>query len=753
MSFSLFNKLKEKLIPSEPIISRPKPQDNFIESAAQDTIASEQLDANTKANNANIDLKISQNISSINKDITMVNKEYNNNLYSNILSQANNAHKINSNIIKYSNSPKEISNTIASNTAFIEGLKNSSDKLPKNLKDYLNNSLDMYSQSILSNGSIKNSQIHSSNTLNTISNSLVADMTSSIAKYDNSTSNDERKEIYKHITDKMNTLNELKPFLTTESQRNHLYGMEKQLTATAHELTTKREPLPDNSFSILKTQQGALTLQQSKASKQVIEDVLHGINPQNRFSQYSAYNTDIVNLMDTSYKTKQVLGELENSSFLQKDSQKLVDNGEYVGSIVGKQIDNYFKNGKADVVAYLLSPHIKDLKDQVIQSINDQSYDTKLNNYKNGLKSWMVQHNVNIKSFNPFTQEQINLINTTANTIDSDDQEQRKQNIDNVNAIFKISGGTHKTIYGSTYNSNITRVLRFLDTDSNSNLSNPQNALEITRSYSPDIQNTMKANTEIFKNNNSKNSNVVYYQDTSGNKHAIENNNGLQSYVINNKLGFNITNMSTLTGNDEYSLINSTVTQIELKMQKGQTLQSSITDIKNNNAQMLINHPILSGYTYGNANYSINPDVASDNGLDNVNKGDYPAILQNLNDYFYKKLISRHNVEYQGGINDFNSAMKDKENLVLGNKASIHDQIQSYNKSILGDKNDAHIYSSNGNIWINYNGHKFQVSSQDIKFAIQHTNKRKQKDERYIKESLAKVLDTTSLQDGIAYGI
>jgi len=708
MSFETFNKIKSILSPAQPIVSTPKKDNNIIESSAEQTIQSEQLEASVDSNNAKVDQSIASSISSISKDVMQIDNEYNTNLYYNILNQANTSHKLTNEFIKGSNDPLAISSASSDNSSQLLGLKKASENLPKPQKDSINNILDLYSQSSLQSATVKNSNIHATNMLNTVSNGLTPQINGWETQLENEKDPKKVKEILDHITDTTQKLEDIRPHLTTDTQKIHLDGIVNQMASTALRYHQEQPVIPSLSTSDAILGSSSQNIQHAEAYSKGIEDTFYGGDARHVSADGVKSNYDFNSAYNANIQTKILTNSLGNSMNLSQDIDLMRNSNDPVAKQVGNLAFNLKKKGKADELAYLMSPTVKASKDKLNSSSNAEEYQNNTTEYQRNLKSWMNHRQLPDSAYNPLTEQQNNLLGGFANMEST--PENLGEMINNANVIHKMSGDTHKTIFGGSWGTNALRNVRFLENDKNGNLTNPQEASNIIKSYSPNVQKQMSNDNILFQEESDKSK--TKYKTASGNDSAITNSGDLLKYVASNAVsGFNIDKLTTLTGNNRESLIRSAQTQIYLKMKDGETMDSAINDVKNNNMNMLMGHPVYNGKSSDGSTFSINQDVASSYGLANVSQGDYKAVISNLNNIVYNKLIHKHNivVPTDGANNQLN------KNYTL-------DQITDRNKSILGDKEDSHIYSSNGRLWARYNGYNYPLNAHDVGVAVNSTD-------------------------------
>ena len=682
----MFKKITSMLSPSQPIGVTPKKDNNYIEGAAQQTANTEMSTANTANQKAQAINNISGDISSIAKTALNISTEYSTNLYYNLLTQAKESHSNTSNAIKLSNNPDVIAQASSTNSAKLLGLKNASKSLLPGQRDAINSTLDSYGQAGIQQATLKNSEIHNNNLLNTAINGRSSELSGWDIRLSNTEDPKERKKIFNEVSSQMQHLENIKPFLTTNSQVNKLNSLVHNLTAWAY---IKHQPIPNipsMNVATAMNESNAMVIKRNAAVTNGISDIFHGGKVRDTSEIDFQANPDMLNLYNAKMKAKILTNSLGNSQSITQDSKTLNDSDDYVSNQIGKMATSYIKNGEADKLAYTMSPDVKAAADKLATSNTSAEQSENSLDYQQKLKSWMNSRGLPDSAYNPITQEHQNFIHSFSNAPDT--PENLTQSIVNTNMIYKMSGETHKTIFGGTSDSAMLRNIRFLEHDKNGNVSNPQETANIIRSYSPIIQKDMNSDKLTFT---SEDSTPAKYESASGNNINISNSQGLLTYVSQNSSSFNINKLSTLTGNSQADLIKSSQTQVYLKMKKGEDMTSAINDVKSNNLNMLREHPVYAGSSTGGSTYSINPDIGSTYGLADVDKSLYGAILGKVNDDIYNKAIHRNNLVV-GKVSD---------NKQINEKYTASQNIER-NKQYLGDKDESHIYSSNGRLWVRY---------------------------------------------------
>lgn len=712
MSFELFKKLTSVLSPAQPIASTPKKDNNLIESSAEQTINTEQMKANADSQNAKNIGSIANSISTVAKDGMQIEKDYSTNLYYNLLSQAKNSHDLANEFIKSSHNPQDISAATSNTSASLMGLKKSTKDLLPNERDSLNNTIDLYGQSLLQKSTIKSANIHSTNQLNTINNGIGAQLSAYDTQLSNTTDPKERKKIYDNISSSIQQIENIKTHLTKDSQINTADGLIKQFTAWATIHHQEAPQIPDMSVSNARIETGSMVIKRDNAVTRGIDDVFHGGDPSNMSEYDTQANPDYLNLYNAKLKAKMITTALGGSQSVSQDLDNLEKSNDPNERQIGSKGKKYLKNGRADELAYSWSPVIKEAADKLSNSSTPEEKQQNQIDYQHKLKTWITNSGLPDSSYDPLPVESKNFMNAFANmNTDNQDPSILPQINANANHIYKMSGDTHKTIFGSSWDTNALRHVRFLEGDKNSNLSNTYDATNLIKSYSPDVQRQMQQDSILFQEELG-NRDKAKYITANGNYSAITSSNDLLKYVASNAVsGFNIDKLTTLTGNDSESLIRSAQTQIYLKMKAGKTLDSAVADVQNSNMQILSNHPIYSGRMSIGGNFSINPDVASTYGLASVDQSSYRPILGTLSDNLYNKAMHSHNLLIP---------IDDKTKL---SKKYTEDQMIERNKQYLGDKEDSYIYSSNGRLYIRY-GHGITkpISPHDVDHAVHTTD-------------------------------
>ncbi len=716
MSFELFKKLTTVLSPDRPILSNKQQDNNLIESSAEQTIGAEQMEASAYSQNAQSIDGIANSISTIAKDDMQIEKDYSTNLYYNLLSQAKNSHDVANEFIKSSGNPLDISAAVSDTSASLMGLKKASKDLLPNERDSINNTIDLYGQSLLQRSTIKNADIHNTNLLNTINNGIGGQLSAWETQLYNTNDPKEKEKVYSNITDQVQQLENIKPHLTKNSQINIADGLINQFTSWAHIHHQEAPKIPDMSLSNAMTETGSMIIKKGDATVKGISDVFHGGDVRNMSEIDTQANPDYINLYNSKLKAKILTNSLGNSFNISHDIDILTKSGDYVGKQIASMSQKYIDNGEADKLAYNMSPLIKESADKLSNATTLKERQQYQEDYQQNLKTWITNRGLPDSAYDPLPEEAKNFMNGFVN-INADKQDPSilpKINA-NANHIYKLSGDKNKTIFGGNWDTNALRSVRFLEGDRHGNLSNPYDATNLIKSYSPDVQKQMNNDNILFQEESNKSK--TKYKTSNGNDLAITNSGDLLKYVASNATsGFNIDKLTTLTGNNRESLIRSAQTQIYLKMKDGQNLDSAINDVKNSNMQMLINHPVYSGHTSNGGQFSINHDVASTYGLSGIDQDSYKPILGTLSDTLYDKAINSHNLIPPLSGNDKLTQKYNSEQMI------------ERNKQYLGDKDDSYIYSSNGRMYIRYGrGIIKPINPSDVDFAVHSNNILKEK--------------------------
>ena len=660
------------------------------------------------------------------KSAEAVKNDYDRNLAYSIMHQQENIHRNTDLAINSHNDPNVISQAAASGSASLLALNKSADGLPTNMRNNIIDGNKYYSQSLLQKAAIKGGKLNATNTLNTVTNGMSSQFKLWETQLNNETDPKKRQKIFDNISEQAKDLESIEPNLTTQSQVTHLHGLINKITSWAFIHQQPQPKFATTGLSDALLDQSNNTIKRGEAVTNGINDVLHGGKIRDTSEIDASSNPDYVNLYNAKVRAKQLSTYIANSGSITQDIASMKASGNYVAGQVAKTYGNYIKNGQSDILASILSPDVKYAHQTFIEDANNPkvSQDQLLahkKDYYTKLKTWLTNKGLDDKSMDSLTPDQKNYMEGFA----SSDPENLEHTNTAVNSLYQLTGNKNATIFGGDANANALRMLRFSEAK-DGNLSFPESDATIVKSYYPSVQKAMKSDSLLFKEGDFKD---VTFKSASGNDSHISNSSDLGTYVVQNASSFNISKLSTLTGNDSASLMKSVQTQIYLKVKAGESPENAITEVKAENEQKLIDHPIYSGSISGGSRYSLNPDVAHNYGLTGVAADDYPAIMSTVSEEMYKNLSNRSNL--RATVIGEGSASEDTK------QKYNNEQIETRNKQYLGDPDNSYIYSSNGRIYYRSgNGHKFLITTGMTANAANDADQLKYKSKKLAEQSM-----------------
>ena len=201
---------------------------------------------------------------------------------------------------------------------------------------------------------------------------------------------------------------------------------------------------------------------------------------------------------------------------------------------------------------------------------------------------------------------------------------------------------------------------------------------------------------------------------------------------------------SILNGNTVQANRDAAVTQIEMRVSNGQDPQDAIAAVKDNMIQNLKDTPIIAGGVglFGSGvKYTLNPDIANNNGLSAVNGDDMPGVMKCLSDDIYNKLLHKDTTLFS----DIPGSQANKEKLTAERRMEV-------NQLAAGDPDKATIITSGDGFmyYVSQNGHKIKINGNEVNNAINEHYTNRKASEKAAKKSYQKGFDTSLYSGGQA---